>query len=519
MAKTKKTSSKTKTTTSSKKKTSTKKTTTTTKATTKTNTIYTSDLSESSLEDKVDNSMRLFGIPHQFIESNDPRIGTSSNLGRCFSERIIMEAPIVALKPGVADFLPGMSDSEKESFLDGVLDAVSSNSSLSKVFDKTTEDTDDTMMYYQHKSCYSEMMAKVNVLCKLMAVFLGISDTKVPWAQGNATFGTYDWRYYTLKNQYNNVVFTNKAGSGSVGAFIKDSITAAGKSLMEDTEWIRFYVDSNTSFGESNSNSTTTSILESYTEKLEGVAKELDVISGMSGVDISEMAESASSSVDSYIQQYATGDGAIATMLSRISGSTKQIISGGNFLIPEVWSSSEYTKSYSFSITLSTPYGCPEAWYLNIGVPLMHILGLCLPHQLSANTYKSPYIVKCYSPGWFNCQLGIIDSLSIDKGSDSSWNVGGLPNEIKVSLSVKDLYSILSIPVEPYEKPSTFLSTGMLEFLMVNCGVDVTRQDMSDRMKIWATILANNFTDRFTSKPYDIQQFFKSKVQSLFNVI
>jgi hypothetical protein len=471
------------------------------------------------MEMKLDNSMRLFGIPHQFTKENDPRIGDKSNLGRCFAERIIMEAPIVALKPGVADFLPGMSDSDKKNFLTGVLDAVESNSSLKDIFSKTDEDTEDTMMYYRHKSCYSEMMAKVNILCKLMAVFLGIADTKVPWANGNVTFGKYDWRYYTLKSQYNDISITTAEGSGSVGAFIKDSMTAAASSLMEDTEWVRFYVDSNTSFGESSSNSTTTSILESYTEKLEGVAKELDTISGLSGVDIQELAGDTASSVDNYIQQYASGDGAIATMLSRISGATKQIISGGNFLIPEIWSSSEYSKNYSFSITLSTPYGCPEAWFLNIGVPLMHILGLCLPQQLSANTYKSPYLVQCYSPGWFNCNLGIIDSMSIDKGADSSWNVGGLPNEVKVSLSVKDLYSILSIPVEPYEKPATFLSTGMLEFLMVNCGVDITKQDISDRMEIWATILANNFTDRFTSKPYDIQQFFKSKVQKLFKVI
>lgn len=490
-----------------------------TSASSTTNTIYTSDYSTSALEDKVDNSMRLFGMPHQFIAHNDPRIGDKSNLGRCFAERIVMEAPIVALKPGVADFLPGMSDSQKNSFLNGVLDAVNSNGSLSSVFSNISSDNEDTLLYYQHKSCYSEMMAKVNVLCKLMAVFLGISDTKVPWAKGNVTFGKYDWRYYTLKNQFNDVTFNTKSGSGSVGAFIKNAMTSAGKSLMEDNEWVRFYVDSNTSFGESNSNSTTTSILESYTEKLEGVAKELDTISGMTGVDVQELASSSASSVDSYIQEYATGDGAIATMLSRISGATKSIISGGNFLIPEIWSSSEYSKNYSFSITLSTPYGCPEAWFLNIGVPLMHILGLCLPQQLSANTYKSPYLVKCYSPGWFNCNLGIIDSVSIDKGADSSWNVGGLPNEVKVSLSVKDLYSTLSIPVEPYEKPATFLSTGMLEFLMVNCGVDITRQNISDRMKIWATVLSNNFTDRFTSKPYDIQQYFKSKIQGLFNVI
>lgn len=473
--------------------------------------IYKENVSTASLENSINNSMRLFGVPHQFTKETDPRIGGTTNLGRCFAERIIMEAPIICLKPGKPKFLPGMSDTEKANFLSRVKNAVGSGATIES-------DTEDTIIYYEHESCYSEMMAKVNILCKLMAGFLGISKTPVPWAKNNVTFGMYDWRYYTLKNQFGDVSYHKSSGNGP-GAFIKDAIKLSAKRAMDDTEWVRFYVDSNASFSESNSNSTTTSVIESYTEKLEGIAKELDVISGIAGVDVQELAESSASSVDSFIQEHASGDGAIATMLSRISGATKQIISGGNFLIPEIWSQSEYNKNYSFSITLSTPYGCPEAWFLNIGVPLMHLLALSLPQQLSANTYKSPYLVKCYSPGWFNCNYGIIDSINIEKGADNSWSVGGLPNEVKVSLSVRDLYSTLSIPVEPYSKPATFMSSGMLEFLMVNCGCDITNQNITDRISIWSTILANNFVDRLTAKPYEIQQYFKSKIQGLFNVI
>lgn len=474
-------------------------------------TFYREGTSTASLENSINNSMRLFGIPHQFTAENDPRIGGTTNLGRCFAERIIMEAPIIALKPGKPKFLPGMSESEKANFLSRVQSAIGGGATVES-------DSEDTIIYYEHESCYSEMMAKVNVLCKLMAGFLGISKTKVPWAKNNVTFGMYDWRYYTIKNQYGDVSYKQSSGTGP-GAFIKDVAKLAAKRAMDDTEWVRFYVDSNASYSESNSNSTTTSIIESYTEKLEGIAKELDVISGIASVDVQELMESSASSVDSFIQEHATGDGAIATMLSRISGATKQIISGGNFLIPEIWSQSEYSKNYSFSITLSTPYGCPEAWFLNIGVPLMHLLALSLPQQLSANTYKSPYLVKCYSPGWFNCNYGIIDSINIEKGADNSWSVGGLPNEVKVSLSVRDLYSTLAIPVEPYSKPATFMSSGILEFLMVNCGCDITNQNITDRISIWASILANNFTDRLTAKPYEIQQYFKSKIQGLFNVI
>lgn len=473
------------------------------------------------LKNNTDGSMRLFGVPHQFIEINDPRIGTKSNLGRCFAERLIMEAPIVCLKPGLPDFLPGKSDAEKANFVSKITSVTSGNSTLKSLFSGINADGDgDTLLYYSIKDQYNEMMAKVNVLCKMMAVFLGISNKKVPWASGSAKYGNYDWRYYSFKNVYNDVQFTSKA-KGSAAIFVKESLKAAGEELMKDTQWLRFYVDSNVSFNESVSNSTTSSVIESYTEKLEGIAKELDTIAGITGSkNISELTDGAMSSLDSFIQStVGSGNGAISTALRRITGASKDILSGGNFLIPEVWQDSDYDKgSSSFTITLSTPYGCTESWYLNIGVPLMHIFGLCLPQQLSANTYKSPYLVKCYSKGQFNCNYGIISSVSIEKGSDSSWSVGGLPNEVKVSLTVKDLYSTLSIPVNPYEDMTTFLNTGILEFLMVNCGCDLTSSDLETKLKIWVTILANNFTDRVTSKPYEIQNYFKSKLQKLFDL-
>ncbi len=478
---------------------------------------------------KLRNSMRIFGIPHQFTDITDPRLGSDTRLGRSFAERIIGEAPIVAFQPGVPEFLPGMTDEQRKGFFNAVIDSSSIDTALNKIFGNLDADKvgDDVLRYYQLKtiadngrSIYSELMAKVNVLCKLMAVFIGIADKRVPWAPGY-TFGNYDWRYYTANATYMNVD-VNKEGenkSGSIGAFVENALANAAKAAMDDTEWIRFFVDSNVSFSESVSNSTTTSVLNQFTDSLEGMAKELEFVSGMAGVNINELTNSMSSSADEFIQKTVSDyAGPLGTVLSRISSGAKQIISGGNFMIPEIWSNSEYSKNYSFSITLSTPYGCPESWFLNVGVPMMHLLGLALPQQVSANTYRSPYLIRCHAPGWFNCEMGIIDSLSMDKGADSSWNVGGLPNEVKVNLSVKDLYSTLAIPAKPYEKPEVFLSSGMLEYLMVNCGVDLTNQELTQKIEIWATIIANNITDRFTSKPYEWQQWVKNKIQGLFDI-
>lgn len=147
-------------------------------------------------------------------------------------------------------------------------------------------------------------------------------------------------------------------------------------------------------------------------------------------------------------------------------------------------------------MTLSTPYGSKLAWYINIGVVLCHILGLALPLQLSANTYKSPFLLKCFSQGWFNCSLGIIDSISIDKGGDQSWSIYGLPNEVKVSISIKDMYSALSLPANVTE---FMRNSGMIEFLMVNCGIDITNQKLSNKYKVWATLLSDAITEEVSA--------------------
>ena len=43
-------------------------------------------------------SMRLFGLPHQLTEHNDPRISDTSKLGRMFTETFVMDAPLIYLK-------------------------------------------------------------------------------------------------------------------------------------------------------------------------------------------------------------------------------------------------------------------------------------------------------------------------------------------------------------------------------------------------------------------------------------
>jgi hypothetical protein len=199
------------------------------------------------------------------------------------------------------------------------------------------------------------------------------------------------------------------------------------------------------------------------------------------------------------------GSSGITSAMSKIAGfignGAKQIITGGNFMIPEIYRDSNYDKSYSFSITAATPYGNKMAWFINVGIVLAHILPLVLPIHVSANTYKSPFLLKVFSPGWYNCSLGICDSVSLEKGSDQSWSVYGLPNEIRISVSIKDLYSGLTMPGTTKQ---FMQNSGMLEFLMVNCGVDITNQDLSTKWQVWVAMLESQIKDAVRVTPYNI---------------
>lgn len=463
------------------------------------------------VNDKIDASVRMFGMPHQLLAHNDPRIGTGTDLGRTYAETFILEAPSICIKPGIVRFLPGANDEERETYLNAILSDASGNSK-DELMQVLNDPSTDNLQYYDHEGKYGSYMSGVNLLCHTMAALLGLDKVRVPWTERAVSFGMYDWKNYRLSDSFvsrdtdQEVEESDDNDENWVGRLISAVTGAAGSvanAIEKDDSYVQFYVDANASFSESMSNSTQSSALESFTSTIEGVAKELSMIAGTAGVasDYESLVGDVSSSIEQYTASLSGNSSWMAGLLSRLGTGAKQVIQGGNFQIPEIYSNSSYDKSYSFTMTLATPYGNKLAWYINIGVPFCHLLGLALPLQLSANTYKSPFLLKCFSQGWFNCSLGIVDSISIEKGGDQSWSVYGLPNEVRVSISIKDLYSALSLPAN---RSQFIANSGMMEFLMVNCGIDITNQKLSTKWKVWVALLRDILQDKVTTTTYNI---------------
>ena len=96
---------------------------------------------------------------------------------------------------------------------------------------------------------------------------------------------------------------------------------------------------------------------------------------------------------------------------------------------------------------------------------------MAAPRQVAANGYVSPYLIRAYSKGWFNCDMGIIEDIRVQKGQNAQWSKEGYPLEIQVSITIKDLYSSLSIN-NGIDGSLFFSNIGLIDHLCNIAGVN-----------------------------------------------
>ena len=437
--------------------------------------------------DVTKNRHRVFGMPHQFLESADIRIDNSFGFG--FFNNIFIEKPLVTLMPGKMLFLPKYSEGKKNLF--GSLMTDLDNSNAQEALKELTSEEAGSR-YYDFTSDYTAYMNYVNLLCRVAAVMLGLGDQEV--AGGEGKYRTYDWKKYTM------VDMSESNNSGNSGNQSDDNILSDMENWMSTVAddltagqrcYVHFYIDPNTTVSESISNTTQNSQLEGMFDTLEGVVKEADMLIK----SVSKAGDAITNAFD-YAEGFLMDLANVATvgLFKDLLGEGEQVLHGSNLIFPEIWTDSDYSKSFSVVINLSSPYGDKESIYLNIIVPMLHALCLALPRQSSANTFNSPFLIRGYAQGWFAIDMGIVESITIDKGPEQSWTVDGLPTEVKVTLNIKELYS--NLMMSPSTKPSLFFANqGLIDFLGVTCAIDMTLPNVYLNLKIAQALLTSQITD------------------------
>lgn len=453
-------------------------------------------------------STRLFGSPHQFLSQTDFRVAHDDfSLGRKYLESIVSEAPIVYFLPGRANYLPGTDASQKDAITQLLLGKESSSSEGSDVVNKITNNKD--LRYFNMLTDYSSYMRYVNLLCRFTAIYMGVGD--VVEAKSGVPYKHYDWSNYRYdinfpaKDQEKKSVFDTS-----------EMTTSMYDALFGDYQYVQFYVEPNTSFSESSGNSTTQSKIAGLFEGAEGAIKEVAFLTNALAINGVKEAQNTFSESMNSIAEHLKGNGN-GNFFSRLLGMSSNVISGSNVIFPEIWGDASYNKSYNISINLVSPYGDKESIYLNIIVPIMHIMALALPRQTTANSYSTPFLVKAFAKGWFSCEMGMIDSLVIDKGGDGSWTVDGLPSEVRLNIGIKDLYSNLMIT--PNSSPDLFFQNqGLIDFLAVTCGVDITKPQFATQLQALLNTLFTSVTDIPKNVYRDFIQGIRNQLQGFYKL-
>lgn len=489
---------------------------------------------------------KLFGLPYQFSKYIDPRVkGISDQFGRHFLTSFLTDAPILTIQPGKPKYLKQNSlskimvsnldeDQESSSFLSSLV-TLNANSDDRRYYDFQQSYT----RYFQYVNVLCRSCAIFMEIGDKMAPDNTTKLAEFDWKNYRFDGSTYsDVRASSFKNAINLVGdtlyqqllmpiqgtllkyietakgFGEEVGSevqGFLGLFenvpeestTEDTVeedgtdgTADGNTTTIDTEeieelcssnrYIQFYVDPvDSSVSESIRNEAGESKFESIQSSLSDIAKEVGFLVDSGGVTEIDTLKSYIGDGMAAIEEQLAGasSGSLTSLFQTLLNSFSSSLIGESIVFPQIWKSSNFEKSYTIKVKLRAVYGDKMSYYLDVMVPLLHLLALALPKQSTANSFGSPFLCRLYYPGIFSCNMGLVTSLEIDRHSqDTSWTIDGFPNEVDVTLQVTDLYSDLAMSSS--SDPTLFINnSSLLTYLGTMCGIDYTAPTSQIKME------------------------------------
>jgi len=444
----------------------------------------------------------ILGLPHQFLPTADARLdgtGRVASIGRTYAEKIVKYMPVMFITPGVPEFMKGFSAEQRTNMLAGLVSGIQDAISAYDM-----ESSSYYGRYYSLKFAYVDYFKYVNGMLRSAALFLGIDSVTV----NGKTLGTYNWLYNGEDHHINNAT-----GTGWVGSWLGNYVGA-----------IAIYADCGNTINDSFSNSTGESNLASTLGSVSDSGRELNFLLGnvgsLTGLKLNKLTGEQDlldnmDKVRSAIDDTMGG----ANIFSNILNKAQTILAGGRLVFPEIWTNSEFGRSYSCSMKLVSPAGDPLSVYLNILVPIYHLLGMCLPRESMSQAYFSPFLLRCYYKGLFHIDMGIMTGLSVTKGSEAEWTYDGIPTVADVSFEIKDLYQSMYMS-RADDSGSLGLLSNMaeLDYIANSCGVNINDQEILRSYKLWSLLKLRNAPGDFVYNNIygNILQFFNQKAYNMF---
>lgn len=399
----------------------------------------------------------VHGMPFQFTNTVDRRV--DGGYGWMYAKDYLATTPIVSFIPGSPKFLAGFSIGTKNQVIASL--ATDVQTALNDIQKGLSKD----MQYYTHTAEWDSYYDYVNTCCRVTADLMGIGNEEI---DGKKLSGI-NWKEY------------NTAVDKNYGKKFNDIIR--GLTGVDDA--VLFSYEPNSSIGNNLNNSTGESALAGATKSASAKAREAEFLLGAgAGIEFEWTS-------DEYIEQMIPKMSDVSkydpkSPIQRIFRQGKSVATGANLLFPEIWNDSSYVKDYSIDVKLESPYATKLSKFLYVMVPFWHLFCLAGPRSMDTNAYVSPFLIKAYSKGYFDVQLGMIDSISFKKyGDGESMGDDMIPMSMELTISFKDLYQALSI-TSMRNSSLFFNNTGFIDMLGTMSGVSMNRESMLDRVLLFA---------------------------------
>ena len=431
---------------------------------------YTSRIADLDTEDfaNINNISGVFGLPYQFLPEADVRLNAENSstllpsIGYEYAEKIVERIPLLLIAPGRASFMTKYSKNEKKNFVSQFISSVANGLDFNE---NTLSDlTESNGRYYTFQ--YADDYYKyLNPMCRIASIYLGIGDIKLPGASNVLKY--MNWEEYT------------NAGIRSI-------------SDVGTFNSIPFYLNTETSTRESYSNSTSQSMLASSVNSISDMGRELSFLLGqsfsMAGIDKVLSDADISSNIEN-LNDFVNKILGHGNVLSNIGSHLATVAAGGKLIFPEIWSDSSFSRTYSCEFKFISPDPSPLSIYLNVLVPLFHLICLTCPQSVVSNPngYTNPYLVRAIYKGFFNIDMGIITDMSVTKGDECQWTREGLPSAINVSIDIKDLYQAMSITPSSMSDWSydTISNTALMDYIANLCGINIYKPEVGRLAEMW----------------------------------
>lgn len=407
----------------------------------------------------------------------------SDTYGRSFAKEIAFNIPIAVISPGKPKFMQPVHRgplgnislfSRTGSAQRNMINMFNATDTQTGAIMEALDDQGGEFQYYSIEFDDLDYYRYVNSLSMASAAFEGIDKM---YFHGQR-LGNFRWDNYNTSAQQDFTTLEEILGMDSGVTFAFDPQGPISNTIQNVT-------------GES--------MLSNTFNDLSSKAREMNFIAGYTGSGMSWIEKSATEAAASVSTDGGIIPDGLENVVSRVKAWAMNTAKGMNVRFPEIWNESNHAPSYEMECHFITPYATPFCIWRYVLVPFYHLFAMAAPQSnKSASQYSAPFLIKAYSKGYFNVEMGMIDSITWKRfGEGDMISEGGIPTQIDVTITFKDLYHTLTVTSTGdggLTNVFNFMNnSGLMEMVGTLTGINMSRMTIQQRIALFTASARGTF--------------------------